>query len=181
MRRRKWMAWLGVAALAAAGAGLAGCEDEDGEDADAVPVVVVTNVVGGTVVTNVAPAPAQTNAVAAEEEEAPAADILEVAGKWNGVIAVSGGSTMHMDLELNQNGTAISGTAAFMKDGHRAAYPATGTLAGDQLNLELTRGARVVSLDDLRISMVGFVNASATAYEGTWSGGISRGTFALQK
>ena len=181
MKQYRWVAWMCGTALAAAGAGLAGCDDDDdGESPGTTMVVVVTNA-AGTVVTNIVEAPVP--APAADNAEAA---ILDVAGRWNGIIEnTQSEEWANIDLFLDQDGAAITGEADLEQGGQHAIGPVTGSLAGRHLVLELTpdtdKGAKLIAVERPTTDMDGQLNADATEYEGTWTSGPSRGTFALQK
>lgn len=179
---RKAAGWLG--ALMVAGlvcAGPAGCSDDDQDAQEEAPTTeVVTNRVDGTVVTNVV-APNAEAPNAAAEEEAEAADVLNVAGEWNGVMKVTvprAGETAHLDLDLIQNGQEISGQFFLNAEMKDIVGRVAGTLEGDNLLVSLLDGPvgfRPYQLD-------GRVNASSSEYSGTWETvGVVGGTFALQK
>ncbi len=114
----------------------------------------MTNVVTGVVVTNT-----------------PAAT-LDVAGDWSGVYENQNGSS-HVDLQLLQNGDAITGQFAVGAD----TGSVSGTLTGDHLITTLS-----YSNSPKWIKLEGDVNATATVYQGNWTDSLGNsGTFALQK
>lgn len=184
MSRQVRISWLGGVLLGAAlaCAGPAGCSEDD-DDATASPTtVVVTNQVDGTVVTNiVVPEEAEASNVAAGDEAAAPAAVLNVTGEWNGVMKVTlpmAGETAHLDLDLTQDGQEITGQ--FFVDGEiKGVGRVVGTLeGGDVLWVTLLDGPAGFRAHSLE----GRVNASSTDYRGTWETvGEKGGTFALQK
>ncbi len=182
------LAGLSAAVLAVSSVGLTGCDDD--KDEGEVQSVVVTNVVDGTVVTNIVAVPddSQDPAPAGQELDPPAAQepaALDVTGEWTGTYQEWGqrGSASHMEFDLHQNGRVIAGQYAAGDGPDPLVGNLTGTLHGDLMTLP------VVYFRDghgLKLEFQGQVSANGTAWNGIWwdrldADNESDGTFACQK
>lgn len=186
LRKMAWAAgWWWMAALALAP--LAGCGD-DGDDGDDETATTVETVSGTDAATG-SETDATTNSEAdASTDSQPAADaatnavvdaveaaVLAVAGEWNGVFNGDEGSS-HLDLELRQDGDAVTGQFALSRGGSTQTGNASGSVDGNRLTVGLT-----VLGSEAWIDLDGQVNAAGTEYVGTWTGTFGDGDFALQR
>ena len=163
----RWIWLVGIAALALAFGGPMGCgggdDDNDGDGpGTTTTTVVVTNTVNGTTVTNTV---VVTNTQA----------VLNVAGVWTGNFQTDVGEGQ-LQLDLDQNGTAIIGQFRIGTGGADQVGNASGSISGDRLvvMLDVTANDRWMELD-------GHANASATRYIGNLTGFYGQGQFDLHK
>lgn len=157
-----WVALLLVPLLAL---GLAGCGGGDDDEEGTTVVVVVTNQVDGTttVVTN------------EPVVEVPA--VLNVAGKWTGIMT-HGGTNAHVVMNLTQTEQVIGGTYTLAGG---VGGKTTGTIDGDHLIVKMT--PTIALSPDFYNTCDGYVNSSASQYLGNFRSNPSgiEGTFSLQK
>lgn len=162
---------------------LAGCGDGH-DDQEEVQTVVVTNVVDGTVVTNVVIVPAPANDTNSNPGAvAPAA--WNVTGNWSGTFQewAGVGRAEHMELDLHQNRETVTGQYAAGDRNDPVVGNLTGKLRGDQMTLPIVYRQGGVGLD---LSFQGQVTANGTVWKGLWwdrlsASSDSAGTFAFQK
>lgn len=187
MKRSRALARLIAAPLAFFTVGLTGCDDD--KDEGEIQTVVVTNVLDGTVVTNVVAVPDDSEEPAPADQEAPSVDqepaALDVTGEWTG--AYQGwngiGGATHLEFDLHQNGKVISGQYAAGDGPSPLVGNLTGSLDGYQMFLPVT-----YSRDGhgLKLEFHGQVSVNGTSWNGIWwdrldADNESDGTFAFQK